>query len=139
MKTLILLFYMITAAIYDIKTKRLPLWLLLFFSVISIVYVFFSTKDSFNIFSFIPGIFMLIISFISNYSLGLGDSIFILSLGLLLSISDLICQLLIQLLSKNAKLLIMEHSKHACTHTQQSYNKPPCTLHSAAPVNSYLC
>ncbi len=97
MRALLILVYMATAAIYDICSKKLPLWLMLIFSAISIILTLLLPEIEFNILAFIPGIFMLIISIISNHSLGLGDSILILTLGLLLSITELISIILFSL------------------------------------------
>ncbi len=94
---ILIILYMTTATIYDICLKKIPLWLMTIFTTISIAIFLFSTEHSFNIFSLIPGIFMILLSILSRQALGMGDSIFILTLGLLLSISELICTILFSL------------------------------------------
>lgn len=91
LKTILTLFYMIFASYYDIKFKRLPFILIITFSIIFLIFQSLIAKEQLNIIAFIPGLVMLLIFLFMPNSLGLGDALVIISLGILISLQEIIC------------------------------------------------
>lgn len=82
MNNIFITLYLFLASIFDVKTRKIPLILIIIFSIIEIIYF---TNFHF-VLGLIPGFLMIIISRITCNSIGYGDSFLILSLGFSLSI-----------------------------------------------------
>ncbi len=96
MKIIILLTYLFLSSIFDIRFKKIPPFIIFLFCICSITFDIYN-HNIISLFSFIPGAIMLIISLISEHSLGLGDCLIFFSLGLLLSLYEILLILLFAL------------------------------------------
>ncbi len=94
MKLPILLLYMLSASFIDVKKRKIPIYFFLFFTFIFTACKIFVIEENFDIFAFFPGLLLLLISHISKGGLGTGDSILILTLGILLNIYEILYTIL---------------------------------------------
>lgn len=89
--------YLALLSFFDIKCRHLPIIVILIFFFFSIpLYFLYNTNISFP-YSLIPGLISIFISFISRKSLGYGDSIVILSLGIILNLNYVLTVIFIAL------------------------------------------
>ena len=117
-----LLIYLIYCTIADIRTKSISCKIsitILFISFI-IKLVFFNGLDTFfyvSILGIIPGLFLIIISFISKKAIGLGDGVIIFTIGIYYgfwkTISILLLSLFISSIFSLAILLKTKTSKYS--------------------------
>jgi len=73
-------------ACLDWKFREVPVWLILATDVLGIGLCIFGRREAFSIlYAVIPGILMILFSFVSDGTLGLGDGAFVCSMGLYMS------------------------------------------------------
>lgn len=99
LKTLLAFVYSAICAYTDLKYRRINLKISFIIALIGVILIFFTVQlvtdkedgDIFSIFiSFIPGIILSVIAFLSGGGIGIGDAIFILISGLYFSLSEVI-------------------------------------------------
>ena len=85
MNKIFITLYLFLASAFDIKLRKIPLLLITIFSIFEMIISLFSDKNLYFLFGLIPGVIMIIVSYITNNSLGYGDAFLIFSLGFTLS------------------------------------------------------
>ncbi|MCL2717868.1 MAG: prepilin peptidase [Lachnospiraceae bacterium] len=99
---------------FDIKSKWIPLKLIVLFGLV-IIGICFKSGDSANweiLIRIMPGIFLLLIAFVTNQAIGYGDGIVILLIGLATDIHLVITFILIAfLLSAMVSIFILISGK----------------------------
>lgn len=96
----ILLAFLGLNAVSDIKTKKILVWSAGVFGIFGIAYGL-TTKDltlSQALIALLPGIIFLLISKVTNESMGYGDGIIVLVMGIYISIQKLIGSLVLALI-----------------------------------------
>ena len=111
-KVLILIFLALLS-VFDIKTKQIPLWLILTFAVIfaGMCFVNGYVGHAALLLRLLPGIFLLAVAFATKQSMGYGDGVALLLVGLLLDIWTSTALLLLALLISAATSVIILLSK----------------------------
>jgi len=89
--------FLICCTIFDIKSKQIPVKLIIFFSfvIVGLCFInnhFFSWDFSFRL---IPGAFLLLVAFITNQAIGYGDGIIVILIGMMLNFQNTITVILI--------------------------------------------
>lgn len=97
MNKIFITLYLFLASVFDIKSRKIPLLLITIFSIFWIINSLIFSRNLHLLFGLIPGLIMIIISYITNNSLGYGDAFLILSLGFTLSFYEVFHILLLGL------------------------------------------
>jgi len=96
-------------SIWDIKTRRIPISLMIVLLIVTLIYV--CSGDSIRlleiVFSLCPGIVMIALSLLSDGKIGIGDGIVITELGLGLGIVDCMIVLVIALCINTFVVMIL--------------------------------
>ena len=85
-KEKIALLFILICAVYDCKTKEIPVWIITLFGTIAIIIMAASgNKEDVMpvIYAFVPGAFLLLLSLCTKESVGYGDGFVVLVIGLL--------------------------------------------------------
>ncbi len=83
------LILMSIAVFFDYKYKEIPLWIIATSGVISISEAIFKMTIYEALFAMIPGMIMLIVSWLSKQSMGYGDGLLALSIGLAFGVNKM--------------------------------------------------
>lgn len=77
--------FMVICAVTDIRKKEIPIVLVILFGVLAAVYIGLFDKQEISsiLYSFIPGAFLLALSLCTKESIGYGDGLVVLVLGLM--------------------------------------------------------
>ena len=89
MNKIFITLYLFLASVFDIKSRKIPLLLITIFSIFEMIISLFSDKNLYFLFGLIPGVIMIVVSYITNNSLGYGDAFLIFSLGFTLSFYEI--------------------------------------------------
>lgn len=73
--------FLLCCTFFDIKTKKIPAWLLLLFTVFGLLPVIQNPEDPFWL-ALIPGTVLLALAYCTKESIGFGDGFIVLILGL---------------------------------------------------------
>lgn len=89
MEWIISFIFMIICAVKDIKSKTIPVWMIVLFGIIAILYSGFWGNRGLlpTLYSLIPGAFLLTLSLCTRESIGYGDGLLMLPLGMLVGLS----------------------------------------------------
>ena len=111
-KALVLVFLALLS-VFDIKTKQIPLWLILMFAAIFAGMCFVNGDVSYAalLVRLLPGVFLLAVAFATKQSMGYGDGAAVLIVGLLLDIWTSTALILLALLISAAASLFILLSK----------------------------
>ena len=97
MNKIFITLYLFLASVFDIKSRKIPLILITIFSILEIIISLFFLENFYFLFGLIPGLIMIIISYITNNSFGYADAFLIFSLGFTLSFYEVFHILLLGL------------------------------------------
>ncbi|MCL2253027.1 MAG: hypothetical protein FWC09_01160 [Lachnospiraceae bacterium] len=119
MNDAIILFFLAMFAFFDIKSKKIPLCLIMIFGIVAVlVSVLGSDFDKWAFLAkMMPGVFLLLISFISNQAIGYGDGLIVLLIGLLtplhINISLILAAFLLSALASIIVLVLKKGTKNS--------------------------
>lgn len=96
-------------AVEDIRKKEIPVAILALFGILSLFYIgVLGEKEWMDvIFSFIPGAFLLLLSLCTRESIGYGDGLVTLVLGILVGLEGCLAAVMIGLLSSAVSALVL--------------------------------
>lgn len=120
---LMILVFLGVAAYFDIRYKRIPLWVQgmgVIFGCIGIIIQGQGLQWA-NLFALIPGIFLLVLSFVTGESIGYGDGISVLILGGLAGFNNCMWVLCISLIFISMAGIILLAIKRASRKTKLPY------------------
>ena len=110
-KEVILVSGLFVNSIIDIKKKKISVAVIILMAIgaicIDIYYENFSIIE--NVFSFVPGVILLIVSAMSNQSIGYGDGLLILCMGLFICMENIffVCMIAVSIAGIVAMILVL--------------------------------
>lgn len=118
---LMILVFLGVAAYFDIRYKRIPLWVQGMGVIFGCIGIIIQGPQWTNLFALIPGIFLLVLSFVTGESIGYGDGISVLILGGLAGFNNCMWVLCISLIFVSMAGIILIAIKRATRKTKLPY------------------
>lgn len=79
--SMLAIIFLVICAVYDLKTKTIPVWLLILFALSGFIPTIRNLEEPFWL-AFLPGAVLLAIGYCTKESIGFGDGVIVLILGL---------------------------------------------------------
>ena len=90
MQLITIIFFLLAASIFDIKTKKIPIWLCVVFSILLLIESIYFGQTHSLLLAIIPSLVLFAINIVSNNGIGKGDCLVILTLAFGMSIYDIL-------------------------------------------------
>lgn len=90
MQLITIIIFLLAASIFDVKTKKIPIWLCVVFSILLLIESIYFGHAHSLLLAIIPSLVFFVISIVSNNGIGKGDCLIILTLAFGMSIYDIL-------------------------------------------------